>query len=1117
MTNPFIQTITSSHNNERDRAFLSLTQGRRPAELLPELRELDAFRRATPNLYARVRSALFLHAAYRYCLMDTPTLIATGLIPYAGVEAVRARRFEEAITLFQEAVGSAAPDSALCSALADTYHQLAFQSLYDQVRRSVRDARGNQWMFRIGHADDHPIRLHPAMLARPAGALFYPILEETTPVRLDLSHSGWSDIFFLGMDYPQGARVLNISVDLSVQGRDAGPRPPITTCVRVIPEPVLRLTSVDLHATKDITDLADLFNFGNDYLSLLKAGIIASGVIPPSFEATWQSIADILARVVAPGMGLEVVTRVNDIPKGSRLAVSTNLLASIISALMRATRQTSALEGPLSEAERRLVASRAILGEWLGGSGGGWQDSGGIWPGIKIIEGVTAHDGDLEYGISAGCLLPQHRVLGAEELHPEITERLMSSLVLLHGGLAQNVGPILEIVTEKYLLRSSAEWQARLAFRGIFDDILTALRTGEVATLARLTAEQFAGPLQTIIPWVTNQFTETIIARARERFGPNYWGFLMLGGMSGGGMGMFCAPTAHAEFRDGIGEIMLRTKRELETALPFAIDPVVYTFGINQRGTWATLRTGADAVLPEAYYVQQIASFAREAPESLPYLRRAELNYVVTEKLAPEAASGFLRRLVGHLFHVSDEMPRAEQADWQEEAERIKEEYGFDATQHEQMRADLRRGRIGLAHNRLPLETDISNVLDGDVTTLTAGADASSGVRALQEGRVAVLSLAGGVGSRWTTGAGVIKALHPFVQIAGHHRSFLEIHLAKTRRIAHDYGAWPAHLISTSYLTHAPLAAAMEALTASGAYGPCLLSTGRSIRQRLVPMERDLIFLWEEMPQEHLDVQKEKVREDTRRALLAWTRAVGEGSDYTDNTPFQRFTPPGHWYEVANLLRNGTLTRLLAEHPQVETLLLHNIDTVGASLDPRALSAHLASGNTLTFEVVPRRWGDTGGGLARVNGRLRLLEGLAMPREEDETALCYYNSMTTWIQLDPLLAHFGLTRQDLSGPQEFLAEAVRRLASRVPTYVTIKEVKRRWGYGQEDIFPVAQFEKLWSDMTALPQIACGYLAVPRMRGQQLKEPRQLDSWVRDGSLQHLQTLCSFPDLPFTSE
>ena len=35
--------------------------------------------------------------------------------------------------------------------------------------------------------------------------------------------------------------------------------------------------------------------------------------------------------------------------------------------------------------------------------------------------------------------------------------KLEDSLVLVHGGMAQDVGPILEMVTEKYLLRSKAE------------------------------------------------------------------------------------------------------------------------------------------------------------------------------------------------------------------------------------------------------------------------------------------------------------------------------------------------------------------------------------------------------------------------------------------------------------------------------------------------------------------------------------------------------------------------------------------------------------------------------------------------------------------------------------
>ena len=75
-----------------------------------------------------------------------------------------------------------------------------------------------------------------------------------------------------------------------------------------------------------------------------------------------------------------------------------------------------------------------------------------------------------------------------------------------------------------------------------------------------------------------------------------------------------------------------------------------------------------------------------------------------------------------------------------------------------------------------------------------------------------------------------------------------------------------------------------------------------------------------------------------------------------------------------------------------------------------------------------------------------------MPREELEFRLSYYNSNTTWIDLDKLLAAFGLTRDDLGNEAKVLS-AIRALAARVPTYITLKDVKKRWGHGQEDVFP----------------------------------------------------------------
>jgi hypothetical protein len=146
-----------------------------------------------------------------------------------------------------------------------------------------------------------------------------------------------------------------------------------------------------------------------------------------------------------------------------------------------------------------------------------------------------------------------------------------------------------------------------------------------------------------------------------------------------------------------------------------------------------------------------------------------------------------------------------------------------------------------------------------------------------------------------------------------------------------------------------------------------------------------------------------------------------------------------------------------------------------------------------------------------VQGLPRIVEGLALPREEEEFKLTWYNTMTTWINVDKFLALLGLTRDDVvaDGEQEKINAAIRALAARLPTYVTLKEVKKRWGHGQEDVFPVAQFEKLWSDLTALPEVECQFVAVPRLRGQQLKDQAQLDGWLRDGSAAFVESLCDW--------
>ena len=1365
------QIITASDPAVRDQSLDALCRAASLDELLGECAALDAFRRESGNLYERVRALFFLYAIHRFHIPRIAGLNCRGLIPFHGYEHLLQRRFEEAIDTFLAQQHREGPSDAISSALATAYHRLAFQTLADQVRRSVRSVRGNQWMFRMGHPADQPLRLRRELLETSIDGT-YPILRERTPVRMDLTHSAWSDIFFLGMDFPEGARVLNVSIDLGVHGRDAAPRPPVEAFLRVIEEPVLRLTSVDLGATADISELSEVFDFAKDYLGLLKAAVIASGLVPPGIEGSGQSLAALLERVVGHGRGLEIVSHVNNIPKGSRLAVSTNLLACLISVCMRATSQAASLTGPLEEHERRLVLARAILGEWIGGSGGGWQDSGGVWPGIKLIEGVLAGEGDPESGVSRGRLMPRHKVFEREEISDAARQKLQDSLVLVHGGMAQNVGPILEMVTEKYLLRSESEWNARQQALGLLDEILGALKRGDVPAIGAATTRNFEQPIQSIIPWASTAYTELLIERARAAFGKDFHGFWMLGGMSGGGMGFIFAPEKKAEAQRRMQEIMFTTKRELSAALPFAMEPVVYDFAINEHGTFADWLGGDTALMPAGYYALTVPRLLRQELRTLSPLRRAELDkFAAACRNKPE--------LCGMVQTLFDQMlPRGKSESGSEQAlHTLLDEFGFDRTQHEQVRNDLRDTRIGLAQNRLPPSAIIEDVRAEDVIDTTTwneagaasaaplvgqapppvtspasapacsppslftpfdpkrpasmtrrhlphwrqegctyfvtfrlgdsvpdsfqqawwkeraarlheltgkGSDAmreeaialfsarfedeldrnlgacvlqepriadeverclkhfdgqryelgsyvimpnhvhalvrpliehslsetlqawksvsahnvkkllgkaelvwqdesfdhiardehqlerfgryiqenpkragfgkkksrlgmgtagwgllagalaglvtgggacptsqstspknskpsrlsDAGFAALRAGQVAVVTLAAGAGSRWTQGAGVVKALHPFCKLGGKHRTFIETHLAKSRRVGREAGTPLPHVFTTSYLTHQPTAEFLRRANNYGYEGPLLLSPGKSIGLRLVPMVRDLRFAWEEMPQQMLDQQQQKVRESLRAALINWARTTGEASDYTDNLPLQCLHPVGHWYEVPNLFRNGTLLRLLEERPQLQYLLLHNIDTVGTDVDPALLGLHIESGACLSFEMITRRLEDRGGGLARVNGRPRILEGLAMPREQDEFALSYYNSMTTWIHLDKLLAVFGLTRGDLSN-QEKVSAAIRDVAAKMPTYLTLKDVKKRWGHGQEDIFPVAQWEKLWSDMTRLPEIECRYFVVPRARGQQLKDQAQLDGWLRDGSADYVESLCAW--------
>lgn len=98
------------------------------------------------------------------------------------------------------------PSEATSSALAKSYRSLAFQTLADQVKRSVRSHDGNEWMFNVKNAGDMPLCWSQELLRgivvddeSNEGKVVEseeresPMLVERTPVRMDLSHVSWID------------------------------------------------------------------------------------------------------------------------------------------------------------------------------------------------------------------------------------------------------------------------------------------------------------------------------------------------------------------------------------------------------------------------------------------------------------------------------------------------------------------------------------------------------------------------------------------------------------------------------------------------------------------------------------------------------------------------------------------------------------------------------------------------------------------------------------------------------------------------------------------------------------------------------------------------------------
>ena len=133
-----VAIITASQAATRDQSLDAVCRNATLDELLAECEALDQFRRHSDNLYERVRALFFLYAIHRFHVPLRDTGRAGAQISYSGYVNLLKRRFEEAIDTFLAAQAAKGPGAAISSALAHGYRALGFQTLADQVRRSVR-------------------------------------------------------------------------------------------------------------------------------------------------------------------------------------------------------------------------------------------------------------------------------------------------------------------------------------------------------------------------------------------------------------------------------------------------------------------------------------------------------------------------------------------------------------------------------------------------------------------------------------------------------------------------------------------------------------------------------------------------------------------------------------------------------------------------------------------------------------------------------------------------------------------------------------------------------------------------------------------------------------------
>ena len=243
-----------------------------------------------------------------------------------------------------------------------------------------------------------------------------------------------------------------------------------------------------------------------------------------------------------------------------------------------------------------------------------------------------------------------------------------------------------------------------------------------------------------------------------------------------------------------------------------------------------------------------------------------------------------------------------------------------------------------------PPPEDCAAELPPEGTEAWAALDAE-GTRAIAAGEVAVVVLAGGMATRFGS---VIKALAEVFEGV----RFLD---AKAADLTRWRGAVPAALM-TSFATDEAIAAALEA-------------DGHSAT-------------WARAPQ------------------FVSLRLRPDGALFRDGTGRPSPYATGHG-DLPEALRDAGLLDAWRARG-VRTVLVSNVDNLGATVDPALYAHHRRAGGRITVELVSKWPGDRGGLPVSLGGHLVLAEAFRLPAGFPDDDFPLFNTNTLWIDLDVL-------------------------------------------------------------------------------------------------------------------